>query len=372
MQTGPHVNWFIPETVFILVLLRILLLSMALKSLWRMVLHAKKKKKPHQKEATCHIARLPPEILLEITNFLPSRSALCLALTCKYFLNVLDSTGDLRRSNEFQHPREEPLTSQTVLRKYVFESERWKLLCQLENPKWYCCTACQKLHPASEFAEEALSVRAEKRTCIFGPFVGIVHLCPCIKMTFRDKLKLVASMKQAKEYHTSGLELDIDKNARLWHECRYDYNDSDYGLITVKMEINPSLDEAGNLVVTSTYFLHGPPLYSAARSTRRLCCPHRTLLYFIFDLRNFLHMGSDRYRRPLPCRWCQTTFQVLELHPAIASCVFTTKRNLGSGTYHADEVWYNQTDLAYETLDLDGLLQRSPRKLWADTVWREP
>lgn len=316
---------------------------------------AEKNEKP---DPPCFISRLPVEILTEIANILPSRSKLCLTLSCKSFMKTLDASGQLLRSPEFQHPQEQVTPLHYWNRKHIFTSERWKLLKQLEDDKWYCCAGCQKLHPASDFREDTYRWGAEERTCKFGPQVGIVHLCPCIKMTFRDKLKLRSVLKQFRWPKISGSML---AHPQHWHECCYKYS-SEYGSVTVKLKVTPTIETSGNLIIISNYSISGPSLCQTLLSVRRLCCQHRSIFYYIIDLYNLQGAGNQQYRRIMTCKWCSTVFQIAELGEEL--CTFTTIRSLGAGTCYADETWYKQTDVAFETLDVERRIERSPWKTW--------
>jgi hypothetical protein len=130
------------------------------------------------------ISKLPVELLLEIQALLPPESKLCLALSCKSFLGVLDSSKALRQSNKFRHPKNLDNPWCLPRRRDYFCTQRWQLLRFLENSRWRCCSGCLILHPISEFPARDLATEPENRNCIFGSLIGLVQLCPCIQMTF--------------------------------------------------------------------------------------------------------------------------------------------------------------------------------------------
>lgn len=60
-----------------------------------------------------------------------------------------------------------------------------KLFTQLEDKRWTCCAACQRLHPRGEFPSFELEYSPWRRSCRW--WSGIVNLCPCIAITPRDR-----------------------------------------------------------------------------------------------------------------------------------------------------------------------------------------
>src|SRR5204862_3933455 len=133
-------------------------------------------------------------------------------------------------------------------------TQRWVLLQLLEDDRWRCCSGCLKLHPVSEFSEVDLLKGAGERTCMFGNLVGIVHLCPCTKMTFRDKLSLVTRLEASlagrhpEESNTPGGGNGIPP---LWHECSVHY-----GSVKVHAKVVPLLEDDGELVVQTDYIVN--------------------------------------------------------------------------------------------------------------------
>lgn len=235
--------------------------------------------------------RLPVELILEIAALLPPYSQLLLALTCKSFLRVIDSSGALRRSIQFQRPKDfyslSPYRYILPTRALnVFYSEWWKLLRHLEDSRWRCCSDCLKLHPTSEFTAEELARSAEQRTCILGPFLGVVQLCPCINLTFRDKRKLVARMMEGKSFR---------------HECSYNYDPGR----TLFTRIRPLLQADGDLIVQTEYTITNIDRPTDLVPLERLCCPHRSIFSHIMDAypwppRPYLYPTVSH------CRWCPT------------------------------------------------------------------
>lgn len=157
---------------------------------------------------------LPVDLLLTIVEYLSFTDALCLALTCKSLQNILDRDEELR-GMPFFHLGTLPTrvkyhlmlpTGVKFMEGYkefkegykkessVFWRPRWRLLRQLEDSRWRCCSACLRLHPVGEFSRTQLSQIAEFRTCVFGLKVGAVRLCGHLQFTYRDRLKLMKTL----------------------------------------------------------------------------------------------------------------------------------------------------------------------------------
>ncbi|KAL1968892.1 hypothetical protein VTN77DRAFT_1253 [Rasamsonia byssochlamydoides] len=302
--------------------------------------------------------RLPGELILEIATLLPPLSRLCFALTCKYFLELIDCSGTLRRSSQCRRPTDfyslSPyryiLPTRTC---NVFPSEWWQFLRQLENSRWRCCSGCLKLHPTSEFTAEELAKNAEKRICIFGPCVGVVQLCPCLNLTFRDKRKLVAQMREGQSY---------------CHECSYDYKPG----TTLRTRIRPILQADGDLIIETEYTITDVHVPSDLVPLERLCCPHRSIFSHIMDV----YPWPTRQRPNLDlshCRWCQTSLSDVDvrwrydLPPggiSSGSCWFRTRRRLGKGYEYADRCWREQSCFSSEGLNIEEQIQQNPWKSW--------
>lgn len=79
------------------------------------------------------MTKLPAEMLLEVSSFLPPVPRMCLALTCKGFLEIIDYTKLLRQSSHFRLPRTGP--APFTLHRSPVLSPRWELLRKLENSR---------------------------------------------------------------------------------------------------------------------------------------------------------------------------------------------------------------------------------------------
>jgi hypothetical protein len=207
---------------------------------------------------------------------------------------------------------------------------------------------------------------------MFGPLVGVVHLCPCIKMTFRDKLKLVAKMKEGSHPMEQSKSLDAKLPERdrthCWHECSYNY-----GSARVHVKINPILEDDGNLLITTEYSVTGAMLPSDLGLVPRLCCPHRSIYMHISDIMELSRyhgwLENGEFTEPVTCKWCQTLISDVKWSLNLYGdeqdyCSFQTLRQLGKGNYDANRGWHEQTHFSFETLDVKEQLERMPWRSW--------
>ncbi|KAL2869048.1 uncharacterized protein BJX67DRAFT_31837 [Aspergillus lucknowensis] len=147
-------------------------------------------------------------------------SILCLALTCKRFWQLFGGTRRVRRAKALHCPANWSPGKFIPSSATVLKSKWWSLLERIEDHRWRCCAGCFVLHPVREFETSQLSVQADSRTCIFGPLVGVVDFCPCFRMTFRTKAKLVRSMMLDPETEQPRLDIPEDTTRTMpLHEC---------------------------------------------------------------------------------------------------------------------------------------------------------
>jgi hypothetical protein len=118
-------------------------------------------------------------------------------------MDILDGSKTLQRPPKFRESTENPLfwPNRTF---YCYQSlrDRWALQ-RLEDSR---LALLLWLFQASshEFSFQDLKTSLLKRTCIYGPLVGVVRLCPCMEMTFRDKLKLVKKLSSCRQAQALG------------------------------------------------------------------------------------------------------------------------------------------------------------------------
>lgn len=327
--------------------------------------------------------------MLEIVALLNLPSQLRLALSCRSLLAIIDSSGALQRSSQFRPPIDFSCRWRAPRRTAdAFPSEWWQLLRHLENPRWRCCSTCLKLHPASEFPAEDLARTAETRTCVFGPLAGLVNLCPCINLTFRDKRKLVAKIRAegseaveqpedspgARPYAKGDMSTNTPS---FWHECSHNYK---YG-VTVLTRINPILQEDGDLLIQTEYSVTGNCGPVDLYTLPRVCCPHRSIYAHIRDMSRVVWYYRQQRRDPRPdlarpvlCKWCQTSISEFEWNvdrqDRFRFYFFRTRRRLGKGYESADRDWYQQSHFWVESLRT--YKEERERKPWKEWISYRP
>jgi hypothetical protein len=229
---------------------------------------------------------LPVELVLQIISYIESDlDRLCLALTCRSLLELTncwplpprwrESTIALPKSiyNRY-YPNDKILT------------DRWELLRRLENAHWRRCMGCYKLHPVDEFRKLDSWTSANARTCIFGKLVGIVRLCPCTEMTFRDKLRITKELIRRKQQEQKPGQSETSDEAHRGllpgfdpatdqHECTHECNDGCYPdrRIKAQRKLKFILDDDHNLIVEAEYVFTILDAIPGDRELAFLVCP---------------------------------------------------------------------------------------------------
>lgn len=331
---------------------------------------------------------LPVELVLHIISFIQSDlDRLCFALSCKSLLELTDC---------WPLPAEWGVMTRSIPdylnhRFYNWEKvgrDRWELLRRLENSRWRRCMGCYKLHPVKEFHKLDLWTPAWRRTCIFGTAVGIVRLCPCVEMTFRDKVRITKELirQQQKQPPSQPGQPESDGEANRnrgllpgldpvtgQHECHYECNDSLHkgNRIRVQRKLKFSLDNDHNLILETEYNV--TEMRSSPNDTKQsalLLCPHLQVLNsliqvnilggssktYIRSARGLILKDVDSFPGSYSCRWCEMTiFGVVKtvgvgaLFPIYYT--FKTRRSLGNAIENADNTWYRQTETSIENID---------------------
>lgn len=323
---------------------------------------------------------LDVELVLEIISYIKSDlDRLSLALTCKSLLELTKC---------WPIPTEIKESTRMLTIGYCFISDRiekrctarWDLLGRLENERWRRCMGCFKLHPVDEFHTLDLCTPAYRRTCIFGKLVGIVRVCGCVQMTFRDKVKITKELIRQHNEQQSESENEADCNRRLLpgfgpvtgqHECSYQrsrYIDRD---ARVQCKLKFSLDEDHNLILETEYNIREMNTGGTnANMITALLCPHQRIVQSLdtvqIYVRDYWYPYRWRFvRREITkrwnclldlfsCPWCKTTvFDVqkvgLDINQSLLPhFAFKTRRNLGNAIDNADDTWYRQTETFIE------------------------
>ncbi|KAL1964196.1 hypothetical protein VTN77DRAFT_7154 [Rasamsonia byssochlamydoides] len=297
----------------------------------------------------CYILELPTELLCMIASHLPPLSEACLALTCKRFLAV---SGAALLSESLHFNKDFAPLFYHYRNSQSFGTDRWKLLRMLENGKWRSCSKCLKLHPRSAFSSKELKRPPNTRTCNLGDFAGVVDLCPCKKLTFRDKLDLVDHLREREHLMElpTGVIGNRSRERYLWHSCT-----AIYGTTEIKIDIFPEIDEAGRLMVRTEYHMYVEPsrLGEHQHITPRFGCAHRSMDLWLSSVCQTLY--CHRYdsfcaacKRISVCSTCETTLKCPRKRPYHCdetnkvAYFFWTQRYLGKSTTSPDKEWARQ------------------------------
>ncbi|KAL2857737.1 hypothetical protein BJY01DRAFT_260770 [Aspergillus pseudoustus] len=203
---------------------------------------------------------LPVDILHLVFGLLPLSSQACLALTCKPLYQLF---GHVLPDESLAWPRQPTTVWDLILRKDP-DFPRNQLLLLLEDGYWVYCSRCLKLHPRSRFTSSRRGAEVEYRWCKY--MAGVLDLCPCVALTFYDKVRLEECLRKGTMNPNlppsirHAFRLSVYQRQRcLLHECAiYDYESM---FINLKTRI--ILQERHKIVLKSTYYLYFnlPPRY---------------------------------------------------------------------------------------------------------------
>lgn len=293
------------------------------------------------KPAHSFLSKLPSELLLEIASLLPLPSRVCLALTCKPFLERIDESKALRESIELKLHRKVPKPFN--LYRTPFLTPRWELLRLLESEEWRACKECICLHPVSEFPpdkSENLEPGKKNRNCAMGLQGGYLDLCPCRKFTAHDLWRVFRKLSQPGVF-------------QCHHRCSYQYTSA-----VVESSITATLYGSESLLIETEYYIPPTILPDGLKHVLRFCCRHRRIYNHLADLRTlcaWAHLSpmADDYKRYMACNLCNMSITEVaweaNAHPSVAThCSFKTRMIIAKGTvtednkYTPDSTWNNQ------------------------------
>lgn len=156
---------------------------------------------------------------------------------------------------------------------------------------------------------------------------GLVYLCPCIRMSYREKLRLISQLKRNP---CQGRESSEETNP--WHECIKTYDST-----TVHVQLRPSLKENRDLLVQTHFEITWKHGYSRPKHLPYFCCAHVDLIKLISEGKNSHECGR-----------CDTLMAFSETRTEDKHrCSIRTLRNLGAGEAEASLAWYDQTCESY-------------------------
>lgn len=318
----------------------------------------------------CYLLELPTELLLEIISHLSVIPETCLALTCKRlfaisgaiftsvrYRNCLISFAHGLKSTSLIWPSRFSQDFAPLFHHYRnghnFVTTRWQLISILENSRWWACSKCLKLHPQDAFSSRELKRKPEDRACLLGNFAGIVDLCPCKKLTFRDKMELVELLK-VRQRSVADLQSQFGASIQqrfCWHSCT-----KDYGPTQLQIEIYPELDDQDQLRIKTEYRLttESGKLGKEEYITPRFGCAHRSVdLWLSSVCQTTVCQSLDSIcascKRISICNSCKSVLKCPRRQPSRvdqdsgkATYHFWTERCLGGTTSTPDQMWASQ------------------------------
>lgn len=236
-----------------------------------------------------HIVDIPTEILDRILEYLPVADQVCFALSSKHlyahFRSFLQAQG---RSLPELLREERPI----LIRNVDIESRaRTQVLRRLEkNSGWEFCPGCWKLHPRSaarrtpkksHCLECQFLLHGQQGWCL--PSAGVVDLCPCLSITFRDQADLMKTLESVQDRVHAGREFYYNrlfshpsfgkKRSCLWHQCSI--TDHPYGSVDIETGIWISVEQC--LVVENryTFCINRSSRTSPSGVNYPSICPHK-------------------------------------------------------------------------------------------------
>jgi hypothetical protein len=306
------------------------------------------------KQRKARIEQLPHELLLLIGSCLSSVSQACLALTCRTFFCI---TGEVLGSREFDLPCwlgwGFPYSSF-----YYRPSLRWELLCLLEDARWLLCSSCIKLHRVNMFPlcspAGSRSIKCAKRWYFVSSYKEcVVEICPCIRMSLRDKLKLMAQLKA---------ERGKACNPSVWHQCLATGSRE-----KILIQAQPILRK-GNLIFQMRYEIRADVPFRSLHlwdSPIFYCCQNTTTSYKVLGNLEAPSSELEWVRQPsgsqhfILCIRCRTTVGDFTIAENSNEKIYTfqTTRNLGKARWLADDFEWN-----YQSSSLAGEMVKYGQK----------
>jgi hypothetical protein len=204
--------------------------------------------------------------------------------------------------------------------------------------------------PRPDFPHWNFKVSASFRWC---ERPGIVHLCPCKRLTWDDKRELLTTLQEKRRQVEAHIPVNIE-----WPSCSHNYTRRYH--VTHKATLLPP-DE---LIIESLY----QTLDNGGYLENGLLCPHYAVRSCIYDMglllsphrfwvRGITH-ATDRFT--VTRSECRTTIRGLDIGTA-GNMTLSTSRNLGHGDLsRADPRWISQTNLSrsYGNLRDQGMYHR--------------
>ncbi|KAJ5252751.1 hypothetical protein N7489_003161 [Penicillium chrysogenum] len=231
------------------------------------------KKQQENGHGRCYLMELPTELLLEIISHLTVLPEAAFALTNKRMFAI---SGEILLSKSLRFNRDFAPLFHHYRNGHNFVTPRWSFLNLLENSRWKLCSKCLKLHPRAAFSSRELRRKPESRTCNVGELAGVVDLCPCKKLTFRDKLDLAdhVRVRQATLEPLKSKFGNAVDDRYCWHTCT-----EQYGPTELTTSLFPEINADNQLVLRTEYQLttESGQVGKEDYMTPRFGCAHRSV-----------------------------------------------------------------------------------------------
>lgn len=278
-----------------------------------------------QSKSSC-VQDMPQEIVAMILEYLSVPDQVCFSLSCKHVFACLQSSLKMNgmQLSQLLPPEKRPILCPDSKKRPLVQ-----LLRQLENSRWKYCSECWSLHPHSTWrALKSTRKLRQKPYCFnchlihaqicYMPYAGVVDLCPCLTITFRDKLQIMETCMYARQSALEGCHYYYNDvlshpsygklHKYLWHECTF----SDHPFAKVRISTSLSIDEETiGLSVLNRYafeILQESPSSRASSSSivkTPSVCRHRepgTWLERFFDEAGSSFRGWDKTHTLCPTR----------------------------------------------------------------------
>lgn len=257
-------------------------------------------------ESTPPILKLPAEIVTIILEPLAVEDKVCFSLSCKYIYNCFTSLLSAERM-QLSHllPREKYPT----LFPNIDKAARIQLLRRLQNAEWEYCCDCWILHPRPRprDLQGRYCLPCQKlhgRQCfthgLCMPYAGVVALCPCLTISFRDKIKILEDIISTPEdqWQFGSTVCRGSSRENLLHSCRIQHPTIDAHLHT---SIGHGIRQGkAHLIISSRYVFSFSHESASSLSKSEAMCPHENIKRWLKQF--FTEAGSSfsgwRCKRP--------------------------------------------------------------------------
>ncbi|OJJ67645.1 hypothetical protein ASPBRDRAFT_135403 [Aspergillus brasiliensis CBS 101740] len=237
-----------------------------------------------QRRLKAPLQKMPPELVVMVLECLSTIDQICFGLSCK---NIFACLEEYLKAQETKLHQLYPPEERVMLCPNAKGRPRIQLLIRLQNERWKYCHDCWTLHPHTLW-QTLHDIWRPRKSCCFDcyilqgtfnciPDAGKVDICPCISITFRDKLHLIRLCRDAQKYllrpGTKCWDDDVllhPSSRKLYGKLRHDCKFTGHPSIGVQIKTEFWLNEDGTrLWVINQYVFENSP--STSLSTIPTC-----------------------------------------------------------------------------------------------------